>query len=222
MNARWLSVVATIVTLLGPPAIHAQGRGVPRWGQDVFPRDGACFYQDINFRGQYFCAAVGQDVSGVPVDMNDRISSVRLFGRADVTVFRDARFRGASARFGTSVRDLRAEGWNDRLSSFRVRAGSWSGGGRPPEWGNPQPNAGACFFSEPNFRGQRFCMPRGASYSEMPPGFNDRISSIQLRGNSTVMLFRDRDFRGASARVNRDLRSLGGTWSDIVSSIRVF
>lgn len=223
MNARWLSVLVTTFALLVPSVIHAQGRGGPRWGQQAFPRDGACFYQDINFRGDYFCVRTGEDLASVPADMNDRISSVRLFGRADVTVFQNARFRGASARFGTSVRDLRSEGWNDRLSSFRVRAAAWAGGGRPPSWDpSPAPNAGACFFSEPNFRGQRFCLPRGASYSDMPRGFNDRISSIQLSGGATAMIFKDRDFRGPSARVNRDLRSLGGTWTDIVSSIRVF
>ena len=92
-----------------------------RWGHGPMPRFGACFYQDADFRGEYFCVGPGEDVDSVPDDMNDKISSIRTFGRAEVTVFKDSRFRGGSTRFDSSVRNLEHEGWNDRISSIRVQ-----------------------------------------------------------------------------------------------------
>jgi hypothetical protein len=93
-----------------------------RWGHEDTPRAGVCFYENANYRGEYFCIRPGEGVSTMPGDMNDRISSIRIFGEADVTVFRDVDFRGSSRRFDTSIRNLVDEGWNDRISSLRVRA----------------------------------------------------------------------------------------------------
>src|SRR5262249_40457624 len=98
-----------------------------RWGAERPPRDGACFYEDRDFRGDDFCARTDEDFDSLPPGMNDRISSVRVFGRTEVTVYSDSRFRGRSARFDYDVRNLRAETWNDRISSLRVRE---SRGGR--------------------------------------------------------------------------------------------
>jgi hypothetical protein len=91
-----------------------------RWGRPTVPRDGACFYRDAGFRGDYFCVRAGEDLPWVPGGLNDEISSIRTFGRAEVTVYRDRRFSGRSERFRRDVFNLRNEGWNDRLSSLRV------------------------------------------------------------------------------------------------------
>jgi hypothetical protein len=45
---------------------------------------------------------------------------MRIFGRAEITVFREERFGGRSTRFNRDVRNLKDEGWNDRISSIRV------------------------------------------------------------------------------------------------------
>ena len=113
-----------------------------RWGQGNVPREGACFYKDPNFRGDYFCVGSGDGVGAVPDGMNDRISSLRLFGRVEVTVFKDVRFAGRSERFESDIRNLKDEGWNDLISSIRVRHESGGGGnfGRPgsrPSFGRP-------------------------------------------------------------------------------------
>ena len=97
-----------------------------RWGRPTVPRDGACFYRDAGFRGEYFCVRAGEDLPYIPGGLNDEISSIRTFGRAEVTIFRDRRFSGRAERFGGDVWNLRNQGWNDRLSSLRVD--SWRGG----------------------------------------------------------------------------------------------
>jgi peptidase inhibitor family I36 len=114
------------LALFAAPVVRAQN-----WGREDFPRTGACFFRDANFEGDYFCVKAGRDYSSLSSGMNDQISSIQIFGAAEVTVFQDGRFEGRSARFRGDVRNLRDEGWNDRLSSLRVssRDGSHGQGG---------------------------------------------------------------------------------------------
>jgi hypothetical protein len=93
-------------------------------GSEREPRDGACFYEDSDFRGDRFCVHSGDNVGVLPPEWNDRISSIRIFGRAEVTLYRDGEFEGSRARFENDVRNLKHEGWNDRVSSLRVRSTS--------------------------------------------------------------------------------------------------
>jgi hypothetical protein len=117
MTMRALFAIGVLLAI--PSAVAAQ-----RWGRGAFPESGACFFKDTDYRSDYFCVRAGDDVRAVPGDLNDAISSIRIFGRAEVIVFRDYRFEGGSARFESSVRDLRDQGWNDRISSLRVQIGS--------------------------------------------------------------------------------------------------
>jgi hypothetical protein len=219
----------------------------PRWGRERVPNQGACFYEDVNFRGDYFCVRQGDRLPSLPSGMGDKISSVRVFGSSEVTVFRDSDMRGRSARFIDDVRNLKGEGWNDQISSVEVisggdysgyggyggnrgrargrgnRGGGGWGSDRTPVWGRGEamPREGACFYEDANFRGQYFCVPRGATYTALPRGFNDKISSIRVFG-AEVRIFQDRDFRGRSREIRSDMANLRGDWKDDVSSIRVF
>ena len=109
------------------------------WGHAAVPRDGVCFYKDPNFRGDYFCVASNENLSTVGNDMNDEISSLKVFGSAEVTVFKDVRFEGRSSRFDYDVANLKDVGWDDMISSIRVRFRSGGFGGRTggPPAGDP-------------------------------------------------------------------------------------
>ena len=50
---------------------------------------------------------------------NDRISSVRIYGGARVTLYHDSNFRGSERRVTSDAPGL--EGFNDRTSSIEVR-----------------------------------------------------------------------------------------------------
>lgn len=102
------------------PAAFAQ-----HWGHGRTPGAGACFYRDAGFHGEYFCVDAGRSVSELPHDLNDAISSVRIFGRAEVFLYRDRHFNGRSIHFEREVHDLKRENWNDTVSSVEVR---WLGG----------------------------------------------------------------------------------------------
>ena len=119
-------VVVLAVGVLGVSSVAT----AQRWGRESRPRDGVCFYENPDFRGDYFCLRAGEDLRSMPSDMNDRISSLRIDGRAEVEVYKDGSFKGKSARFDGDVRDLRLDIWNDRISSVRVRSG--------PGYGNTQ------------------------------------------------------------------------------------
>ena len=89
-----------------------------RWGREATPRSGVCFYEDANFGGRYFCSPSGSSMTQVA--NNDQISSIRVFGDAVATVYRDQNFRGQSKVIGSSVNNLRSMGFNDRISSFQI------------------------------------------------------------------------------------------------------
>ncbi len=245
---RKLLMMTGLISLLAVQAASAQ----PRWGRERVPNQGVCFYEDKNFNGRYFCLRPGDRLTMVPDKLGDEISSIRLRGNAEVTVFRDADMRGRSARFINDVRDLKREGWNDQISSVDVGnprdystyggvyddrgrgrgrrdrdrdidadRGGWMND-RAPVWGQMStPREGACFYQDADFRGQYFCVPRGGTYTSLPRGFNDRISSIRVL-DGAVMIFQDSNFRGRSTQITSDVRDLRGNWRDKVSSIRVF
>jgi len=99
-----------------------------RWGREATPRSGVCFYENINYGGRYFCSPAGSSTSQLSSGNNDEISSIRIFGDAIVTVFRDPNFRGQSRVIDSNLSDLRSLGFNDRISSYQVDfgRGNWS------------------------------------------------------------------------------------------------
>jgi len=114
---RLTSLFACIAAAAASITLSAQ-----RWGHDRIPASGACFYEDEDFKGDYFCVGSGVEVAALSEDTNDKISSIRVLGGAEVTVFSDVRFSGNSTRYAGEVRDLRADGWDDKISSLRVGA----------------------------------------------------------------------------------------------------
>ncbi|MEZ5293056.1 MAG: peptidase inhibitor family I36 protein [Vicinamibacterales bacterium] len=116
--SSWMPLVACLSfgILVAGTAVEAQ-----RWGRPRTPRSGACFYRNADFRGDYFCIAVGDEYDQMPEGLNDRVSSIRVFGDAEVIAYRNPNFRGRSERFAEDVENLQTEGWNDAMSSVQVR-----------------------------------------------------------------------------------------------------
>lgn len=217
------------------------------------PRNGACFYRDTAYRGTFFCANAGDSLENLPSGFNDSIRSVRIFGGAQVVAYSDNRFSGASINISSDVPDLRMlqlstdrnKNWSGRISSVQLGGGfgrdRGPGGDRGypnmpqsnmPQWGNGNlgSGSGACFFDQPNFRGRSFCVTQGQALNNLPPGFNDRIQSIQVRGPVEVQIYNDNNFGGAAARTRRDVPNLRSwsipddpnkNWGGRISSIRV-
>jgi len=103
------------VLLAFSTAVEAQ-----RWGRERYPQSGACFYRHPYFQGDYFCIRAGDQVPRLTDDANDEISSILVFGRAEVAVYRDIRFAGPAERFDYSIDNLEDYRWDDTISSMRV------------------------------------------------------------------------------------------------------
>lgn len=119
---------------LAPLTLLADGRD-DRGGARV------TFYEHADFRGGSITVHVGDSLENLGrahftngERVNDRISSIRIEGAADVLVYRDAGFRGEVRRIDRSVRNLGDDlpGWNDEISSVRVERESRRG--PEPAW----------------------------------------------------------------------------------------
>jgi hypothetical protein len=206
------SAIALGALLSGAPSLDAQA-----FLSRNIPADGACFYRDVDFRGDFFCLRVGESTNSLPPGLNDEISSVRIFGRASVVVFVDAQFRGANVLLADNAPSL--DSWNDRVSSIRVQARYNGGGGGGNQ---PVPANGACFYKDADFRGDSFCLSVFENSNAMPLGMNDEISSIRIFGRASVMVFEDEAFRGGSIQLNASVQNLAPRgWNDRISSLRV-
>jgi hypothetical protein len=91
-----------------------------RWGYGNAPRNGVCFYTDAGFRGEEFCAGIDERRRFVGDHYNDRISSIRLLGRARLVVYEHDDFDGDRRMITRDVVNL-AGNFNDKISSFEVR-----------------------------------------------------------------------------------------------------
>jgi len=211
------TIIRATVLAVAALLVGSADAGAQIWGRNATPQNGVCFYENINYSGPYFCT--NANANNPLVEMNDRISSIRVFGNAEVTVYQDRDFEGRSRTFASDMNDLRRDGWNDAISSVRVRPGAASAN----RWGRPAvPANGACFYEDVEFTGQYFCSRQGESIEMVPAGTNDRISSIRLFGNAALVVYRDRDFGGISQWFDEsapDLRESG--WNDTITSYRV-
>jgi len=100
------------------------------------------------------------------------------------------------------------------------------------QWGRPRPpKMGACFYRESDFRGDYFCLKVGERWPSMPPGFNDKITSVRVFRGAVVAIFENDGFNGERMRIDHDVDTLkrfrlrhdpSRNWNDRVSSLAVF
>lgn len=79
----------------------------------------ACFYQNTGYGGASFCVAAGDSISNLSsIGWNDKISSVRLYGGAEVQVCRHAGFGSPCTVWSSNKSSIGS--WNDTISSVDV------------------------------------------------------------------------------------------------------
>ncbi len=185
--------------------------------RDQAGRAQVCFYTDENYRGDSFCVNAGENQRNVGERFNDRISSIRIIGRTEVTVYEDENFGGPSQTFSQDVPNLRD--WNDRITSFQVSGGRYQGQ-RGGGASGSEPRNGACFYMDEGYRGDSFCLNSGQSNKNIGNRYNDRISSIRVFGRARVIVFDNENFGGESLTIDRDVSNLG-RFNDRITSIQV-
>jgi hypothetical protein len=105
---------------------RGRGRGVGRGDDDRAPRnsrDRICVYEGASYQGRSQCWDAGEEETNLSRTngWNDQISSIRVFGRTSIDLYRDANFRGQRLRINGDVSDLGSMNWGDQVSSFQVR-----------------------------------------------------------------------------------------------------
>ncbi len=94
------------------------------------------FYENADFQGDSITLYAGDSLENfgrATLDgghkANDRISSIRIEGGAEVQIFSDAKYRGETLRLTRDVRNLAevyfggsSRSWNDQISSVRVES----------------------------------------------------------------------------------------------------
>ena len=92
--------------LLFSLTLAPQAGAAPQFGNSRNQnRDRVCVYQDIRYQGWEQCYNAGDEVTSLQ-RRNNAVSSIRIYGRARVTVYDDTEFRGRSAEFTSDVPDL--------------------------------------------------------------------------------------------------------------------
>src|SRR5881394_3915082 len=94
-----LGVVIGLGTVSAGNALAQVGRVNDR------TRDQVCVYKDINYFGAEQCYKEGEEINNLGAQ-NNSISSIRVYGRANVTVYEKTAFSGHSAEFTADVADL--------------------------------------------------------------------------------------------------------------------
>ncbi|MCP5048090.1 MAG: hypothetical protein GY940_13035 [bacterium] len=87
----------------------------------------------------------------------------------------------------------------------------------------------AVLYKNAYFRGDSIVVRAGEQLPDLvSKGFNDQVSSIRLKGNVKVTVYRHANFRGSSSEIThdvKDLREIGRSslknWNDTISAIIV-
>lgn len=86
---------------------------------DVSVQNGiVCFYENINFQGNYFCTS--STLANISAQLNEKISSVRLLGGHKVTIYENTNQGGISVILTADTPDLAIHGLDNAVSSYRL------------------------------------------------------------------------------------------------------
>src|SRR5689334_101929 len=158
--------------------------------------DQVCVYKDINYQGAEQCYSAGDEPNNLGAQSKS-ISSIRVYGRATVTVYENTDFRGRSAQFTSDVSDLGQRmmagntAWSDHINSLRINGVSGPGSPDLNERRNSgdlrrnpaqQPRDGICVYDRANYQGRSECWSQGQNISDLARqgNWNGQISSIRL------------------------------------------
>ena len=188
-----------------------------------------CFFDQPYFRGNTFCMNPGQNINNlVPSGWKDRIRSFSIEGYVEAVLWDDVGPHGANINVKQSCPDLQQLNLYWGVSAIQVLptpANPFPGNDDRRDDGRggfPQPEANPriCFFDQPYFRGNTFCMKPGESVANLvPSGWNDRIQSYMIYGYVEAVLWDDVGPHGANVNVKVSSPTWNNYWG--ISAIQV-
>ncbi len=222
MRSACYTLALAALAALGVAGSQAAWSQQDRHGRD---RDQVCIYEHADYGGWEQCYGVGEQIRDLG-NRRNQISSVRVYGRAEITLYEHPNFQGHEVTLGNDTPDFgRVRGWNDQTDSLRVDAAGFGGRPRPGQ----QREDRVCVYQHVGFQGNSQCFDAGDEVPDLREiGWNDGISSIRTFGRTRVAFYEDNDFRGQRLIVERDIADLTqvsagnrSNWNDRISSLRV-
>ena len=236
----WVSLLVAAIT---PSGANAQyGRNDRREGDLV------CVYENSSFSGWEECYRPGDEVGDMHTH-NNKVSSIRVSGRASVSIYDGKNFGGMLAQLNSDVRDMGQlsmgrtsfgnVSWNDRVESFRVGGPAARAPAPPPpprrdnrrdDRSGRRDVASICVYEDTKYRGRVECFDSGRDISDLGRfgDWSDRISSIRVIGNGRAAAFLDVNYRGDRLVIDNDIPDLKRlrlrdkrTWDNQISSLEV-
>jgi len=80
--------------------------------------------------------------------------------------------------------------------------------------------SGICLFDGPQFTGESFCVGAAANMPQMPEGFDNRISSVELMTENSIVLCTDANYAGTCETFEESIGQLDPNLNDAISSFR--
>jgi Ni/Co efflux regulator RcnB len=180
--------------------------------------DRVCIYEDIRYEGWSQCFTPGDQISDLK-GHNNRISSLRVFGRASVTLYDDRDYRGHEIHLTDDVSDLATRNlqrsgsllanWNDHVESLRI--GFDGNRNTPTTRDRREPREGICVYDRTGYQGRSECWASGDALPDLTRSgadWSDRISSIRIFGRASAELFSEIRYRGERLMIDRDISDL--------------
>ncbi|MCF6344618.1 MAG: SH3 domain-containing protein [Devosiaceae bacterium] len=86
----------------------------------------------------------------------------------------------------------------------------------------PPVNPKVCFYKGGNFTGAKYCVTPGTSDNMLPSNWNNRISSIKVKGGARVQVCRNRNFNGGCANIGSSKQYLGARFNNAITSFQAY
>jgi len=187
-------------------------------------RNMVCVYENNNYGGWEQCFTPGEQIGDLGSHGN-KISSIRVYGDARLTVFTNKNFEGTSMEVGGDMSDLAqrrlggtsvvALTWNDAIESLRLLPARYE----PPPRNEPPRTE---VYREPVYA--RVEPPRDVYRDD--DRWDDRDREYRRDGRSHVCIFEDINYRGRYECFDSgdEIADLGRrtSWNDRISSIRIY
>ncbi len=196
-----------------------------------------CFYSRTAFRGEEFCIESNKVINRLSGPWNKNISSVKIMGRAEITLCEDGYLDG-DCLIVNRTKEFFSRGWSNRISSVRIR---YLNTAQPETFqqeasrerieddveeeskNDDDEETEVCFYQKNRFRGRKACVLAGQTVNRLNRRMDKTISSFEVRGDAKVFIkVCDRThLEGECQTFYGSKRFIGWTWNDRISSMRI-